>query len=70
MVVRSFKKVGIAVAVDGSEDNEIHIKGLLGYRVEDSNDEDDDYNDDDDTISTSNEEDNPLAGCNDNDSKN
>ena len=70
VVVQSFKKVGIAVAVDGSEDNEIHIEGLPDYRVEDSDDEDDDNNDDDDIICTSDEEAHPFAGCNNTDSEN
>ncbi len=41
MIVRSFRQVGIAIAVDGSEDGEINIEGLLGYKVEDSDDEGD-----------------------------
>ena len=39
MIVRSFQKAGIAVAVDGSEDHLIHIEGLEDYRVDDSEDE-------------------------------
>ena len=35
MVIRSFKKCGIAVPIDGSEDHEINIKGLDDYVVED-----------------------------------
>ncbi len=42
MVVRSFQKVGIAVAVDGSEDSLIHIEGLENYRIEDTDEEDTD----------------------------
>ncbi len=38
MVIRSFRKVGIGLAADGSEGNEIHIEGLPGYQVDDSND--------------------------------
>jgi len=43
MVVRGFKKCGIcgiSVAIDGSEDNEIHIKDLEGYKVESDDDDD------------------------------
>ena len=36
MVIRSFKKTGIALAVDGSEDGVVNIKDLEGYRIEDS----------------------------------
>ena len=51
MVIRSFKKVGIALAVDGSEDNLINIKDLDNYKIESSDDESDDeelYTDDED----------------------
>ena len=34
MVVRSFKKCGISVAIEGSEDSEIHINGPEDYVVE------------------------------------
>ena len=43
MIVRSFKKCGISVPIDGSEDDQIHIQGLEDYAVE----EDDDYIDGD-----------------------
>ena len=33
MVERSFKKCGISVAADGSEDFEIHLEGVENYRV-------------------------------------
>ena len=39
MIVRSFKKCGIALAVDGSEDEEINIQGIDDYTVEDNDDE-------------------------------
>ena len=42
MIIRSFKKTGIAVAIDGSEDSEINIKGLEGYAVDDRDEEDGD----------------------------
>ena len=32
MVERSFKKCGISVAADGSEDFEIHLEGMENYR--------------------------------------
>ena len=43
---RSFKKSGIAFAIDGSEDEQINIEGLDGYSVEDVGDAT--YDDDDD----------------------
>ena len=43
MVIRSFKKCGISVPIDGSEDDRIHIQGLDDYAVED----DMEYTDDD-----------------------
>ena len=42
MVRRSFKKCGISVAIDGSEDDEINIKGLEDYSVGDEGDATDD----------------------------
>ena len=36
MVRHSFKKCGISVAIDGSEDNLIHIEGMEDYSVDDS----------------------------------
>ena len=44
LIVRSFKKCGISVPIDGSEDEQIHIQGLEEYAVEE---EDDDYTDGD-----------------------
>ena len=38
-VVRGFKKCGISVAIDGSEDDEINIKGFENYKVESDNDD-------------------------------
>lgn len=38
IVIRSFKKCGIAVAIDGSEDSEIHIEGIDDYVIEDEED--------------------------------
>ena len=39
MIVWSFKKCGISVAIDGSEDSEINITGLEDYQVGESEDE-------------------------------
>ena len=39
MVTWLFKKCGITVAVDGSEDSEIHTEGIDDYAVEDEEDE-------------------------------
>ena len=33
MIERSFKKCGISIAADGSEEFEIHLEGLEDYRV-------------------------------------
>ncbi len=62
MVIRSFKKTGIAIAADRSEDNEINIEGLTGYTIE--SEEDDELDSDDSS------EDDPFADmdssdCND-----
>ena len=45
MIQRAFRKCGISVAVDGSEDVEIHIEGLEDYTV-DTDDEHTDTGDD------------------------
>ena len=39
MVTQSFRKCGIAVAIDGSEDSEIYIEGIDDYAIEDEEDE-------------------------------
>ena len=39
MIIRSFKKCGISVAIDGSEDAEMSIVGLEDYVVGDNEDE-------------------------------
>ena len=44
MVIRSLKKCGISVPIDGSEDDRIHIQELDDYAVEE---DDMDYTDDD-----------------------
>lgn len=33
MIAQSFKKCGISVAADGSEDSEIHLEGLEDYQI-------------------------------------
>ena len=39
MIIRSFKKCGISVAIDGSEDDEINIESLDDYEVGESEEE-------------------------------
>ena len=41
LIVRSFKKCGISVPIDGSEDDQIHIQGLEEYSVEEEDDDTD-----------------------------
>ena len=45
MIIRSFKKCGISVAVDGSEDDQINIETLNDYSIDES--DDDEATDDD-----------------------
>ena len=47
MIVRSFKKCGISIAADGSEDFEVHLEGLEDYQVnrDDCNDSEDPFAD-------------------------
>ncbi len=40
MIVRSFRKCGIALAADGSEDSEINIEGLTNYTINEDPDGD------------------------------
>jgi hypothetical protein len=42
MAKRSFRKCGIAVVIDGSEDAEINIPGIEDYAVEDDDENTDD----------------------------
>ena len=44
MVIKGFKKYGISLAIDNSEDDEINVKCLEGYQIE---------SDDDDPFATS-----------------
>lgn len=48
MVVRSFKKCGISVPIDGSDDSLINIKDLPDYSVGDLQESDKELSDDDD----------------------
>ena len=78
MVKRSFMKTGIAVHIDGSEDEQINIKGLDNYQVESDDDssdpfseqdseyggsEEDDFEDDDGDDSPSEENDGDTCPC-------
>ena len=47
--------MGISVAVDGSEDKEINIDGLVGYQVQDD-EEDSDCTDEEDPFADSNDD--------------
>ena len=46
MIIRSFLKCGISVAVDGSQDSQINISGLDGYEVGESDSEPEDKDED------------------------
>ena len=48
MIIGSFKKWGISVAIDSSEDDQISIEGLPGYTVEDDVEKDSSSDSDDD----------------------
>ena len=39
MVVRGFRKCGIPLAIDGTEDDDINIKGIENYQVNSDNDD-------------------------------
>ena len=54
MSLKGFKKCGVSVAIDGSEDNEIYIKNLKDYGVE---------SDDNDPFVSSESEDNGETDC-------
>ena len=61
MIIRGFRKYGISVAVDGSEDNNYNIKGLENYQVDSDDDdpflsEDDSFEDESDTATSAEEE--------------
>lgn len=56
MIVRSFEKVGIAVPIDGSGDDQINIEGLEEYSVDMSEEE---STDTEDPFASSNEDSSP-----------
>lgn len=64
MVKRSFIKTGIAVAIDGSEDKEINIRGLDNYQVESDEDDSDPFSDSEDDIE---DESDPISESEDDD---
>ena len=47
MVIRSFRKCGISVAINGSEDSSININGLEKYCVESDDESGDEVTDED-----------------------
>ena len=61
MIIRGFRKCGISVAVDGSEDNDINIKELENYQVDSDDDdpfesEDDSFGDESDSATSTEDE--------------
>lgn len=59
MVIRSFRKCGISLPIDGSKDEEINIDGLENYVVEsdsEANDADPDNNAGDSDVVTDDED--------------
>ena len=70
MIVRSFRKVGIALAIDGSEDGDININGLENYTIEEDHEESEDEDsedgesedDDSEDIEDDSDED-PFSSC-------
>ena len=61
MIIRGFRKCGITVAVDGSEDNDINIKELENYQVDSDDDdpfesEDDSFGDESDSATSTEDE--------------
>lgn len=53
MIIRSFEKCGLSVAVDGSEDDKINIEGIDEYSIPD---EEDDESDDEDPFATTDDD--------------
>ena len=70
-MIRGFNKCGVSVAIDGSEDNEIHIKDLEDYDVDSDGDdpfvstesEDGDSKSDNDPFVSSESEDGSETDC-------
>ena len=61
MIIRGFRKCGISVAADGSEDNDINIKELENYQVDSDDDdpfesEDDSFGDESDSATSTEDE--------------
>ena len=61
MIIRGFRKCGISVAVDGSDDDDVNIKGLENYQVDSDDDdpflsEDDSFEDESDTATSTEDE--------------
>ena len=48
MIIRSFRKCGISVPIDGSEDSAINIEGITDYEVGSDTDSDGSISDDED----------------------
>ena len=42
-IIRSFKKCGLSVALDGSENDEVNIEGLLEYQMSSAFVQDNEY---------------------------
>ena len=60
MITRGFRKCGISVAVDGSEDEQINIAGLQDYAVDEDYVEHCDEDCDDESVDGDGSEDNPF----------
>ena len=58
MIIRSFRKVGIALPVNGSDDGDIHIEGLDDYKFSYTCNSSDEYTDDEEDPFESSDDDN------------
>ena len=56
-IIRSFKNFGLSVALDGSENDEVNIEGLLEYQIPSAFVQDNEYVLDDDDESEKEDED-------------
>ena len=56
MIIRSFKKCGISVPIDGSADSDINIAGLDDYTVESGEDTDGENSDMEDPFANTTDE--------------
>ena len=64
MIIRSFRKCGIALAIDGSEDSAININGLENYSVESDDESSEERGDEvtgEDTDDVISDEEDPFA---------